>query len=54
MSEYVSAALKRLVFDRAKGMCEYCRSLAKYAVDSFVLHHEFISMRSSYVYTIEL
>lgn len=39
MSEYVSAALKRLVFERARGMCEYCRSQAKYAVDPLVMEH---------------
>lgn len=39
MSEYVPAALKRLVFDRARGLCEYCRSQAKYAVDPLVMEH---------------
>jgi hypothetical protein len=31
-SEYVPVALKQLVFDRAKGICEYCRSQAKFAI----------------------
>jgi HNH endonuclease len=38
-SEYVPAYLKRLVFDRAKGACEYCRSPSKFAVDPFVMEH---------------
>jgi hypothetical protein len=38
-SEYVPADLKRLVFDRAKGACEYCRSPSKFAVDPFVMEH---------------
>jgi hypothetical protein len=38
-SEYVPVALKKLVFDRAKGMCEYCRSLAKFAIDPLVMDH---------------
>lgn len=38
-SQYVPAALKQLVFDRANGMCEYCRSQAKYAIDSLVMEH---------------
>ncbi|MBW4586660.1 hypothetical protein G7B40_005430 [Aetokthonos hydrillicola Thurmond2011] len=25
-------ALKQLVFERARGLCEYCRSQAKYAI----------------------
>ncbi|MBE9009229.1 HNH endonuclease [Pseudanabaenaceae cyanobacterium LEGE 13415] len=39
MSEYVPVALKQLVFDRARGMCEYCRSPAKYAIDPLVIDH---------------
>jgi HNH endonuclease len=38
-SEYVPVALKKLVFDRAQGMCEYCRSQAKYAIDPLVFDH---------------
>jgi HNH endonuclease len=39
MSEYVPVMLKKLVFDRAKGNCEYCRSQAKFAVDPLVMEH---------------
>jgi hypothetical protein len=38
-SEYVPVALKQLVFDRAKGMCEYCRSQAKFAINPLVIDH---------------
>ncbi len=38
-SEYVPIALKQLVFDRARGLCEYCRSQAKYAIDPLVIDH---------------
>lgn len=38
-SEYVAIALKQLVFDRAHGLCEYCRSQAKYAIDPLVIDH---------------
>lgn len=38
-SQYVPVALKQLVFDRANGTCEYCRSQAKYAIDSLVMEH---------------
>ncbi|HBE17700.1 MAG TPA: HNH endonuclease [Cyanobacteria bacterium UBA11149] len=38
-SEYIPVALKQLVFDRAKGICEYCRSQAKFAIDSLVIDH---------------
>jgi 5-methylcytosine-specific restriction endonuclease McrA len=38
-SEYVPVALRKLVFDRAKGMCEYCRSQAKFAIDPLVMDH---------------
>jgi 5-methylcytosine-specific restriction endonuclease McrA len=40
-SEYVPVALRKLVFDRAKGMCEYCRSQAKFAIDPLVMDHLF-------------
>lgn len=38
-SEYVPVALKQLVFERACGLCEYCRSQAKYAIDPLVIDH---------------
>ena len=37
--EYVSAALRRLVFDRSKGYCEYCRSSGRFALESMELDH---------------
>jgi hypothetical protein len=30
-------ALKQLVFERAHGLCEYCRSQAKYAINPLVM-----------------
>jgi hypothetical protein len=38
-SEYVPVALKQLTFERARGLCEYCRSQAKYAIDPLVIDH---------------
>ena len=38
-SQYVPVALKRLVIGRANGICEYCCSQAKYAIDSLVMEH---------------
>lgn len=38
-SEYIPVALRQIVFDRACGICEYCHSQAKYAVDPFVMDH---------------
>lgn len=38
-SEYIPVALRQQVFDRARGMCEYCRSQAKYAIDALVIDH---------------
>jgi hypothetical protein len=38
-SEYVPVALRQQVFERAQGMCEYCRSKAKYAIDALVIDH---------------
>lgn len=35
----VSAQLKREVAERAKGCCEYCRSQASFAVQSFSVEH---------------
>jgi len=37
--EYVSVALKRFVFNRATGCCEYCRSQARFAIESLVIEH---------------
>ena len=38
-SGYVPITLKQLVFDRARGLCEYCRSQAKYASNPLVIDH---------------
>lgn len=38
-SKYVPMALRQLVFDRARGLCEYCRSQAKYAINPLVIDH---------------
>jgi 5-methylcytosine-specific restriction endonuclease McrA len=38
-SEYIPVALKQHVFERAKGMCEYCRSQARFAIDPLVIDH---------------
>jgi len=38
-SQYIPVALRQLVFDRACGLCEYCRSQAKYATDPLVIDH---------------
>ncbi len=38
-SEYIPVALRQQVFNRARGMCEYCRSQAKYAIDALVIDH---------------
>ncbi len=38
-SRYVPTALKHLVSSRAGGMCEYCRSREKYAIDPLVMEH---------------
>jgi HNH endonuclease len=43
--DYVPAALKRLVFDRGNGCCEYCRSQVKFAIDPFVIEHIIPSSR---------
>jgi HNH endonuclease len=39
MSEYIPVALKQLVFERANGLCEYCQSQAKFAIDPLVIEH---------------
>ena len=36
-SQYIPVALRQLVFDRACGLCEYCRSQAKYSTDPLVM-----------------
>jgi 5-methylcytosine-specific restriction endonuclease McrA len=38
-SEYIPVLLKQVVFDRARGMCEYCRSQARFAIDPLVIDH---------------
>jgi HNH endonuclease len=38
-SEYIPVALKQVVFDRAKGICEYCRSQSKFAIDPLITEH---------------
>jgi HNH endonuclease len=38
-SEYIPVGLKQLVFNRAKGLCEYCRSQARFAIDPLVIDH---------------
>ncbi len=38
-SEYIPVALKQLVFDRANGLCEYCCSQARFAIDPLVIDH---------------
>jgi 5-methylcytosine-specific restriction endonuclease McrA len=38
-SEYIPVALKQLVFNRASGLCEYCRSQARFAIDPLVIDH---------------
>lgn len=37
--DYVPSALKKLVFDRAQGYCEYCRSPARVSLESLVTEH---------------
>lgn len=39
MAEHVSAALKRLVRNRAQGRCEYCRTPESYAPEAFSVEH---------------
>lgn len=38
-SEYIPVASKQLVFNRASGLCEYCRSQARFAIDPLVIDH---------------
>src|SRR5262245_7679839 len=37
--ETLSAALKRLVEERARGCCEYCRGQARFAMQAFSVEH---------------
>lgn len=37
--EYISVDLRRLVIDRAKGFCEYCRSSGDFALESMEIEH---------------
>lgn len=37
--DYIPVALKRLVFARANGCCEYCLSQAKFAIEPLVIEH---------------
>jgi hypothetical protein len=39
MSEYIPKALRAAVIERAKGCCEYCRSQARFATQSFAVDH---------------
>lgn len=35
----VTAAQRRIVFERARGCCEYCRSQARFATQAFAAEH---------------
>ncbi len=39
VSVKVNARLRRQVFERAKGQCEYCRSQALYTTETFEIEH---------------
>jgi HNH endonuclease len=39
--EYIPVALKQQVFDRAQGICEYCRCQARFAMGPLVIEHIF-------------
>jgi hypothetical protein len=39
VEHYVSAELRRLVEQRAKGCCEYCHSQQRYSAQSFSIEH---------------
>ncbi|MGH9762510.1 MAG: HNH endonuclease [Blastocatellia bacterium] len=49
--EYLPVHLKRLIVERARGCCEYCRSQARFAPESFSIEH--ITPRSAGGETIE-
>lgn len=36
---YIPVAIRRAVFERAKGRCEYCQSRADYATETFAVEH---------------
>lgn len=40
-SGYIPVTLKQRVFERARGMCEYCCSQAKYVIDPLVIDSAF-------------
>ena len=35
----VTAQMRRVITERAEGRCEYCRSVAEYATESFAVEH---------------
>jgi hypothetical protein len=37
--QYISVDLKSMVFDRAKGICEYCCSQVKFSPNNFEIEH---------------
>jgi HNH endonuclease len=37
--QYISVELKTQVFDRARGICEYCYSQAKFSPNNFEIEH---------------
>lgn len=37
--EYITATLRKLVVNRARGYCEYCRSSGKFALESMEIEH---------------
>lgn len=37
--EYIPVALKQQVFERAQGICEYCRCQARFAMSSLIIEH---------------
>lgn len=37
--EYISILLRKQVFDRCQGICEYCRSQAKFSPNNFEIEH---------------
>lgn len=41
MGEYLSASLKKDVYKRAKGLCEYCLSPEKFSSSTFEIEHIF-------------
>jgi hypothetical protein len=43
--DYISVALRRLVFERARCYCEYCRSPGQFALESMEVEHTIPSSR---------